>query len=162
MELVVGDKIPTFDHIIDHIYLGDIESVNSKNIIISNKIKIVINISNTRYEKLPGITYYNYDIDDYRSENITQFFSSFLSIASSTNSNILIHCQNSVSRSVTLTLVYLMQQMNLRESLKYLKSRRTQYTKPNIGFIKQLIEYEKKIYDENSITTSEFIEKCNL
>lgn len=160
MELVIGDKIPTFDHIIDHIYLGDLDSVNS-DLVEKNNIKIIINISNSRYEKNPNIEYYNYDIDDCRDENITQFFSSFISVTSSTKLNILVHCANSVSRSVTLILVYLLQKMKLKDALVYLKLKRTQYTKPNIGFIKQLIEYEKKMYGNNSITLTEFMLICN-
>ncbi len=159
MELVIGNKISTFDHIIDHIFLGDIESAQSDNID-SHNIKVIINISNSRYEKFPNIEYYVYDIDDYRTENITQFFSSFLSICASTKSNILVHCANSVSRSVTLVLVYLMQTMTLRDSIDYLMSKRTQYTKPNSGFMKQLIEYEYKKYNNNSIIYSEFVKKC--
>ena len=160
MELVIGEKSPTFDHIIDHIYLGDIESTQS-NLVVDNNIKIIINISNSRYEKNPKVEYYVYDIDDYKTENITQYFSSFLSICASTNSNILVHCANSVSRSVTLVLVYLMESMSLSDSIDYLKSKRSQYTKPNSGFMKQLIEYEYKKYGSNSITFSEFIKKCN-
>ncbi len=160
MELVIGNKIPIFDHIIDHIYLGDIESVQS-NFILENNIEHIINISNSRYDINPNITYYNYDIEDYRNENISAYFSSFLSICASTDSNILVHCANSVSRSVTLVLVYLMESMNLSDSIDYLKSKRTQYTKPNSGFMKQLMGYEFKKYGSNSITYSEFIKKCS-
>ncbi len=161
MELVAGKKIPVFDHVIDNLYLGDIESVH-KVIIEKNKITSVVNISNSRYEQLPNVTYYNYDIDDESHENITQFFSSFISIvtSSSSDSNVLVHCANSVSRSVTLVLAYLLTKMNLLEAIKYLKSKRTQYTRPNIGFIKQLIKYEHTIYQQNSVTTGDFLRLC--
>ncbi len=161
MELITGEKIPTFDHIIDHIYLGDLDSVNSE-YIEKNNIEIIINISNSRYDINPVIKYYNYDIEDNHDENISKFFSSFISVTSSTKSNILIHCANSVSRSVTLVLIYLLQHMNLKDALVYLKSKRTQYTKPNIGFIKQLIQYENKLHGSNSITLSEFISYCKI
>ncbi len=159
MELVIGEKIPTFDHIIDHIYLGDLDSAISELVEI-NKIKTIINISNTRYTENPDIEYYYYDIDDCRDEDITKFFSSFISITSSTKSNILVHCANSVSRSVTLVLIYLLQKMNLKDALVYLKSKRTQYTNPNVGFVKQLIKYENKLYGSNSITLGEFRSIC--
>lgn len=63
---------------------------------------------------------------------------------------------NSVSRSVSLVLNYLMKEMNLKDSFLYLKSKRKQYTKPNLGFIKQLMEKEKELYNMNSMKVNDF------
>lgn len=160
--LIVGFKIPVFDHIIDNIFLGDIEAPKS-NLMLVNKIKHVFNISNSRYEQIESLNqviYYHYDIDDERNQDILQFFNDFITIVSNSSSNILVHCANSVSRSVTLVLSYLIQKMSLKEAIIYLKSRRSQYTKPNIGFMKQLLTYEKNIYQTNSLTLQEFLALC--
>lgn len=154
-DLVIGEKIPTFDNIIGNLFLGDIEAAKSDNI---EKMDIVIDISNLEYEEKPNVTYYHYNIDDNRDANISQFFDEFVNIINKNKTKkILVHCANSVSRSVTLVLYYLMTTgTNLRESFNYLKSRRTQYTKPNIGFIKQLLEAEKKLYETTSMKQIDF------
>lgn len=159
-ELVSIKKNPTFDYIIDNIYLGDIDSIDD-NIVISNKIKIIINISNIKYQKKSNILYYDFDIDDDIHQDIKQFFEQTIKIIkNNSNLNILIHCANGVSRSVSLVLSYLMEKMNLKNALIYLKSKRVQYTKPNCGFAKQLITYEKEKYTVNSINLNEFVGLC--
>ena len=154
-DLVIGKKIPTFDNIIDNLYLGDIEAAISDNI---EKMDIIVDISNLKYEQKYGITYYHYHIDDNRDVDITQFFDDFVNIINNNKSKkILVHCANSVSRSVTLVLYYLMATgKNLKDSFNYLKSRRNQYTKPNIGFIKQLLKAEKKLYKTTSMRQIDF------
>jgi len=159
MELVAGEKISVFNHIIDNLFLGDIESVKS-HYIEKYRIQSIINISNSRYDPIPNIIYYHYDIEDKSFEDISQFFNSFRNIVDLSNHNILVHCQNSVSRSVSLVLSYLIHKMSLRESVLYVKSKRDQYTKPNLGFMKQLIKYEYEIKNNNSLTLREFIELC--
>lgn len=162
MDLVVIKKNPTFDKIDSNIFLGDIDSVN-KNIIESNDIKIIINISNIKYPKLSNIIYYNFDIDDNKNENILQYFyETNCIIKNNPNTNILIHCANSVSRSVSLVLSYLLEKMVLKDAIIFLKSKRVQYTKPNIGFAKQLILYELEKYGSNSLNLTEFVSLCKL
>jgi len=158
MALTLKYKNPTFDHIIDNIYLGDID-VNETNLLVENSIKIVINISNSRYKENNNISYFHFDIDDNKNENVGQFFDKFNEIISNNkNKNIFIHCMNSVSRSVTLVLYYLMyfHKMTLANAFNYIKSKRTQYTKPNNGFIKQLLNCELELYLENSMKLADF------
>ncbi len=154
--IVVGEKIPTFNHIINNVYLGDI-SAATNNEIISN-MNIIINISNSSYEENPNIIYHHINIDDSRNENIVQFADKVIDIIhSNPDKKILIHCMNSVSRSVSLVLLYLMSlNYTLKDAFEFLKSKRTQYTKPNIGFIKQLILYEEKKYNNSSMKITDF------
>lgn len=72
MELVIGKKNPTFNHIDENVFLGDIESVN-KDIIESNNIKIIINISNLKYIKFSNITYYDFEIEDKKMKIFLNF-----------------------------------------------------------------------------------------
>jgi protein-tyrosine phosphatase len=156
-EIIFIKPNPTFNHIIDNLYLGDIEAAQS-NYIIDNNITIIINVSNTRYLEFDNITYYHFDIDDNRNEDISKYFSEFNKIIQNNkNQNIFVHCMNSVSRSVALVLSYLLHKMTLCESYIYLKSKRNQYTKPNIGFIKQLIKYENQLYNYNTMIIKDFI-----
>lgn len=155
MALIVGIKSPIIDHVIDNLYLGDIEAAKQVN----DDIDIIVNVSNSRYPMDPRITYYHIDIDDSRKENIALYFDEFNTLVDSAflqKKNVLVHCQNGVSRSPTLILAYLIHKgLTLKEGLQLL-SRRSQYTHPNIGFCKQLLEHEKLILGKNSILLSEF------
>lgn len=91
-------------------------------------------------------------INDDPNEDISVFFNIILSI-NMTNKNIIVHCSNSVSCSVTIGLTYLIFiGMSLKESIIFLKSKRKfQYTKPNKGFFRQLLLYEQKVIGNNSL-----------
>ncbi|KAL0537916.1 hypothetical protein IC582_026907 [Cucumis melo] len=56
---------------------------------------------------------------------------------------VLVHCFAGISRSVTITVAYLMKKlgMNLTQALEHVKSRRPQAA-PNIGFMVQLKDFE--------------------
>jgi len=60
--------------------------------------------------------------------------------------NVLVHCRQGVSRSVTVVLAYLIkyQGMSREEALVSVKSQRPQ-AKPNVGFWKQLQDFERMV-----------------
>lgn len=64
----------------------------------------------------------------------------------------LIYCVAGVSRSASICLAYLMkhQGLTLLDAYNYVKLRRPKI-KPNCGFFKQLIEYEKEIFGDNTV-----------
>ena len=73
---------------------------------------------------------------------------SFMSKAmESSSSRILVHCNLGISRSTTLILAYLMKTYNatLYEAFKFLRHRRP-IVCPNLGFLRQLIEYESTLF----------------
>src|SRR5437660_2980633 len=107
MEIIACAKIPTFDHIINNIYLGDIVAATDPKCL--EIINVIVNVSNSRYYEQSSIKYYHFDIDDNRHAKISQFFDAFNKIVNDLgNQKILVHCMNSVSRSVSLVLYYLM------------------------------------------------------
>lgn len=65
----------------------------------------------------------------------------------------LVHCVAGVSRSVSLILAYLMkyQDMSLKKAFQHVRSVRPQ-VRPNTGFFKQLIEYERRIYGATTVS----------
>ncbi|XP_034758558.2 dual specificity protein phosphatase 14-like [Acipenser ruthenus] len=65
---------------------------------------------------------------------------------------VLVHCAAGVSRSATLCLAYLMKyhRMSLAEAHAWVKSRRP-VIRPNAGFWKQLIEYERRLFGRSSV-----------
>jgi hypothetical protein len=83
----------------------------------------------------------------------------FQKCASNKHKNILVHCENGVSRSVTVILAYLLKNnYTLKEALTQIKTNRTStFTRPNSGFARQLLKYEKEIFGINSISLLEIL-----
>lgn len=65
---------------------------------------------------------------------------------------VLVHCAAGVSRSASLCLAYLMKyhRVCLAEAYAWVKSRRP-IIRPNGGFWRQLINYERKLFGKNSV-----------
>jgi protein-tyrosine phosphatase len=151
MNLLNKDKI-IGDYIIDNVFLGNKKAAESKHILEINNIAIVINFSNSRYKEYDNIFYFHFDIDDNPNENISQYFEKVNQIIKINKSlNILIHCKNAVSRSVTIVLAYLLTKMNLKDSFDFLKTTTIELILPNKGFYEQLLKEEKKIYGINTM-----------
>lgn len=64
----------------------------------------------------------------------------------------LVHCVAGVSRSASLCIAYLMkyENMSLRQAYQHVKMARP-IIRPNQGFWKQLIEYEKHLFGSNTV-----------
>ena len=155
--IIAYEKICIFDKI-NTIFLGDIVAAENRELLMGNGIKIVVSLVREKYKRFEDFTYFDFPIDDSRDEDILCIFEKTNKILES-NENVFVHCQNAVSRTASVVLAYLMHRGNdLRTSLNLLQNRKT-YTKPNIGFCKQLLTYEKKIFGKNSITLQEMREK---
>lgn len=83
---------------------------------------------------------------DKPDQNLSQYFTvcnDFIHAARLRDGNVLIHCVAGISRSVTITVAYIMSVTNLnwRDSLKVVRARRT-VANPNLGFQTQLQDFE--------------------
>ncbi|CAH1366993.1 unnamed protein product [Tenebrio molitor] len=83
---------------------------------------------------------------DSPDQNLTQYFSlcnDFIHAARLREGNVLIHCLAGMSRSVTVTVAYIMSVTNLnwKEALKVVRAGRA-VANPNLGFQKQLQDFE--------------------
>jgi len=68
------------------------------------------------------------------------------------NKRCLVHCMAGISRSSSLVLAYLMkhQKMSLKEAFLHTREMRD-VIEPNFGFVKQLMQFEHKLFSKNSI-----------
>uniref|UniRef100_A0A8C5R718 Dual specificity protein phosphatase n=1 Tax=Leptobrachium leishanense TaxID=445787 RepID=A0A8C5R718_9ANUR len=66
--------------------------------------------------------------------------------AASHNCGVLVHCLAGISRSVTVTVAYLMQKLNLslNDAYDFVKRRKTNIS-PNFNFMGQLLDFEKSL-----------------
>ncbi|GMI06904.1 hypothetical protein TrVE_jg13045 [Triparma verrucosa] len=114
------------------------EVINNVDLLQSLKVSNVINCCAPR----PGhsnFTYLHLDLLDEVSYDIRPSFPSSRSFISSSPSNILIHCNAGMSRSVTVALDWLMSSkgMTLFQAFKTVKGCRPQAS-PNVGFMESL------------------------
>lgn len=151
-EKIISDN--SIHHIIDNIYLGNknglyfLDLYNIFNIIeIGEEYELEqynkIYHSNKSENKTNNINKLTIKIKDNRNININQYFETVWNyINLNKTNNILVHCNAGTSRSVSFVISYLIKykNMSLEEATHFIKNIRQEsiYTKPNIGFIKQL------------------------
>lgn len=78
------------------------------------------------------------------------------------NGDVLVHCQQGISRSSAVIIAYIMRDMNLDfdTALKFVRNRRSKI-KPNVGFEKQLrLWYNMKynIYDQDGRPKQQYLD----
>lgn len=97
------------------------------------------------------MSYRTFYIKDSKIEDIGCIFFDFINhleaiFASSDDVRVLIHCVLGVSRSVTLSMAFLMHsyKMTFRHCFNFVKDKRG-VASPNLGFVSQLLDFEKRI-----------------
>lgn len=70
----------------------------------------------------------------------------FSEIARKKGSVVFIHCHAGISRSVTITIAYMIKfyKMDLNQAYNFIKSRRP-CVAPNLNFMGQLLTFEKEV-----------------
>lgn len=96
--------------------------------------------------RIPVIDSENSDMSAYFDEAMK-----FIEDGVNTHFGVLVHCQQGVSRSSTITIAYLMKhkKMTLQQAYMHLKKVRP-ICKPKKNFLRQLIKYEKRLRSEES------------
>ena len=129
------------DNIIDNIYLGNYQSHKNFN-------GSIINLSDYDYTINNKYKLLRINISDSRdaNENIAHYFTKCIDfIETNKDDNILIHCNEGVSRSVTIVLAILIKKYkyDLKNAIEFIKSKRTHPTAPKKHFLKQLLSFTK-------------------
>jgi hypothetical protein len=145
-----GLKLQECDYICDNIYLGpegsaiDLSYLKSLNI---SRILICASqcdpvFSSPNY----GITYLKLDLVDVAEQSLEPFYAPAHAFIRSSPSNTLVHCRSGVSRSASLVISYLIQHYRLSavDAYYYVKKRRP-CVLPNLGFQRQLADYQRSL-----------------
>lgn len=139
----------------DHLYLSSAAAVKSdriRSLGITNVINCTMEIPNIR---LPDIECVQIHVEDTPSARLAVYFdrcSDKIHQVHRGGGKTLVHCVAGVSRSATLCMAYLMkyQSMTLDQAYSHCKKRRP-VVHPNVGFWKQLIEYERRLFGRNTV-----------
>ncbi|OQV25168.1 putative Dual specificity protein phosphatase 14 [Hypsibius exemplaris] len=103
----------------------------------------------------PTVEFMNIRIDDSPYALIGKYFdvsADLIEEQRKTGGKVLVHCMAGVSRSASIVLAYLVRHrgMSLRDAYALVRRKRS-IIRPNVGFWKQLIEYEKHVRKEESV-----------
>ncbi|XP_074978435.1 dual specificity protein phosphatase 9 isoform X2 [Caretta caretta] len=138
--------------ILPHLYLGSAQDSANMETLARLGIRYVLNVTPNLpnlFEEQGGFCYKQIPISDHWSQNLARFFPeaiAFIDEAVSQNCGILVHCLAGVSRSVTVTVAYLMQRLNLSLNDAYdLVKRKKADISPNFNFMGQLLDFEREL-----------------
>ncbi len=134
--------------IVDNFYLGLYSDINNSNTV------IVINVSYECKKYIENVIYLNYPFYDIPTENLYEKFTEITNLINyyiKSNKTVYIHCSANNSRSITFIIAYLIKFMNysFNTAYDYLFNIIDVYI--NIGFINQLIKYEKDITGKTTL-----------
>lgn len=123
------------------------------------EIKFVVNATVELPDTpLPDVRpeYLRVAIKDSRESNLIEYFDQVADTIErirQEDGRSLVHCVAGVSRSVSLVLAYLMKyaDMSLKNAFLHVRSIRPQI-RPNVGFFKQLIEYEQRLHGTTTVS----------
>ncbi|KAG6920717.1 dual specificity phosphatase 9, partial [Chelydra serpentina] len=138
--------------ILPHLYLGSARDSANMETLARLGIRYVLNVTPNLpnlFEEQGGFRYKQIPISDHWSQNLARFFPeaiAFIDEALSHHCGVLVHCLAGVSRSVTVTVAYLMQHLNLSLNDAYdLVKRKKADISPNFNFMGQLLDFEREL-----------------
>uniref|UniRef100_A0A8C9P233 Dual specificity protein phosphatase n=1 Tax=Spermophilus dauricus TaxID=99837 RepID=A0A8C9P233_SPEDA len=145
--------LPSFPvQILPNLYLGSARDSANLESLAKLGIRYILNVTPNLpnlFEKNGDFHYKQIPISDHWSQNLSQFFPeaiAFIDEALSQNCGVLVHCLAGVSRSVTVTVAYLMQKLHLSLNDAYdLVKRKKSNISPNFNFMGQLLDFERSL-----------------
>ncbi|XP_004645204.1 dual specificity protein phosphatase 9 [Octodon degus] len=145
--------MPAFPvQILPNLYLGTARDSANLESLAKLGIRYILNVTPNLpnlFEKNGDFHYKQIPISDHWSQNLSQFFPeaiTFIDEALSQNCGVLVHCLAGVSRSVTVTVAYLMQKLHLSLNDAYdLVKRKKSNISPNFNFMGQLLDFERSL-----------------
>jgi protein-tyrosine phosphatase len=145
-------------NILDNLLLSGEFPTKDKEILQSNNVTAILNCSSELLNHFENdFSYFNIKVEDDDRVKIHKYFDICHDFINK-HEKVLIHCQAGVSRSPTIVISYLMKHKNysMKDAFDLVKNKRN-IIFPNVGFIHQLMEYEKLI-NNTSISSFDFLE----
>ncbi|XP_046555536.1 dual specificity protein phosphatase 7-like [Haliotis rubra] len=138
--------------VLPHLYLGNAKNSSDINQLKKYGITYILNVTPNvpnMFENDTSFKYLQIPISDHWSQNLSAFFPqalAFIDEARRDHQGVLVHCLAGISRSVTVTVAYMMsrQAMSLNEAYDYVKTCKPNIS-PNFTFMGQLLDFEKSL-----------------
>jgi atypical dual specificity phosphatase len=161
-ELIEQFDAPNMNKILSYLFLGNYSSGNKLNStqIQKEKITDIIDLgnNNTIEERVAGVNYHVFDLNDSVDDNLSKFIKPCLDIINKKNAIVLVHCHAGISRSASIVIAYLLSIcdgiLDYDDAFRFVQSRRT-IIGPNRAFVKQLKKYAKLLKPPGSIVEEE-------
>jgi len=146
------NSLPAPAEILPGLYLGCAKDAASEEVLFKYGITHILNVTPNLpnvFESDSRYCYKQIPIIDHWSQNLSQFFPEaiqFIDEARSQGNGVLVHCLAGISRSVTLTVAYLMHthKWSLNYAYDFVKLRKADVS-PNFNFMGQLLDFEKQL-----------------
>nr|KAG5691438.1 hypothetical protein BaRGS_017281 [Batillaria attramentaria] len=141
--------------VLPYLYLGNAKNSADLSQLKKNGIHYILNVTPNvpnMFEDDGNFKYLQIPISDHWSQNLSSFFPdaiAFIDEARKNQQGVLVHCLAGISRSVTVTVAYLMskQSMCLNEAYDFVKKCKPNIS-PNFTFMGQLLDWEKALHHE--------------
>lgn len=143
--------------VLPYLYLGNAKNSADRPGLRKNGIRYILNVTPNvpnAFQDDGDFKYLQIPISDHWSQNLSSFFPdaiAFIDEARQRNQGVLVHCLAGISRSVTVTVAYLMsrQAMCLNEAYDFVKKCKPNIS-PNFTFMGQLLDFEKALHHQTS------------
>lgn len=146
------------DEIIDNLYLTSVYGASRENIQARGVTLLINSAQELPKQEIPGVESVKLFLDDVSHANIQIYFDRMADKMNdhlSRGGRVLVHCMMGVSRSTSLILAYLMKykHMSLKSAYELVSMRRP-IIRPNPGFWRQLLDFEKQMLTKKGIGMS--------
>ncbi|KAL8611328.1 hypothetical protein ACOMHN_013759 [Nucella lapillus] len=146
--------------VLPYLYLGNAKNSADLNQLKQNGIHYILNVTPNvpnMFEDDGDFKYLQIPISDHWSQNLSSFFPdaiAFIDEARHSKQGVLVHCLAGISRSVTVTVAYLMSQqaMCLNEAYDFVKKCKPNIS-PNFTFMGQLLDFEKVLHPHDATSS---------
>ena len=163
-QIILTPMFAAMSPITNRLFLTGVGGMTKENFV-RNRINFVINATLEAPNLcMNGVKTLRIPVDDTPEDDIYLYFVSVADHIArhleQKKGNIVVHCVAGVSRSTSLVLAYLIKhkRMSLHQAYNHVHIRRP-VIRPNNGFFKQLIEFEKRIFGRASVEIVETIEE---
>ena len=144
---------PNFTCIEENLYIGDSDAAANLRLLQKHKITHVLICGAELKAKFRGDFEYCksiiYDTPTFQISDQFEFCCNFIAKAEHKEGKVLVYCSSGKSRSVTIVIAYLMSRSgyNFGKALQLMQKVHP-ISSPNNGFLKQLLEYEKNLFEK--------------
>jgi len=138
--------------ILSNLYIGNLRAAKNKDHLKKIGVTHILVASAVEPEFPKQFNYKCINVDDSDDADLAQHLNGcfeYIDTALSSGGIVLIHCLVGISRSPSIAIAYLMfkDHLSYDEAAEMVKKKQP-LMEPNIGFVRQLKEFEKKITDD--------------